>query len=158
MLSLVTATNVTAQDIIKNHRAQFLSEMSAKNIASTLKLYELIPEEVEHDITHAKSREAANGHLLTFLTENATEKQVQGIFKFASDKKEYGRMSQFAATILQQLPQGHSVVYAIVYPRHASTNVLYKRQCLHGLFLHFSMYYASVCQLLASNVLYHSSM
>ena len=158
MLSLVTATNVTARDIVKGRTEEFLSEMSAKDIASTLKLYDLIPEEVVHDITHAKSRGAANEHLLTFLTEKATEKQVQGIFKFASGKKDYGRMSQFATTILQQLQQGHSVVYAIVYPRHASTNVLYKRQCLHGLFLHFSMYYASVCQLLASNMLYHSSM
>ena len=103
MLSLVTATNVTARDIIKGRTEEFLSEMSAKDIASTLKLYDLIPEEVEHDITHAKSREAANGHLLTFLTEKATDKQVQGIFKFSSKKKDYGRMSQFATSILQQL-------------------------------------------------------
>ena len=149
MLSLVTATNVTARDIIKSHRAQFLSEMSATNIASTLKLYELIPEEVEHDITHAKSREAANGHLLTFLTENATEKQVQGIFKFASEKKDYGRMSQFATTILQQLPQGH-LLYTLLY---MSVNVCIKacghkctaQEAVFGLSLHFFLYYAIVC-------------
>ena len=59
------------RDVIKDRRAQFLSEMSAKDIASTLKLYDLIPEEVEHDIT-AKSGEAANGDLLTFLMHAST--------------------------------------------------------------------------------------
>lgn len=106
---------MTAQDIIKANKAQFLSEMSAKDIASTLKLYDLIPDEVEYDITHAKSRGEANGRLLTFLMGQASEEQAQGIFKFASEKKDFGRMSQFATSILQQLQQGHFVVLLYYY-------------------------------------------
>ena len=120
-----------------NHREEFQKMMCAKDIALSLRVYGHITESVEYDITNAKSREDANGHLFTFLTEKASEQQVQGTFKFASEKKDYGRMSQFATTILQQLPQGHSVVFThiyyiseCVYPRHVGTNVLYKRQCL----------------------------
>ena len=113
MPSLVTATNVTLQDVIMDHREDFLKMMCAKDIALSLKVYGHITEPVEHDITHAKSREDANNHLFTFLTEKASDEQVQGTFKFASEKKDYGRMSQFATSILQQIQQGHSVVYTI---------------------------------------------
>ena len=106
MPSLVTATNVTLQDVIVVRREDFLKMMCAKDIALSLRVYGHITETVEHDITYAKSREDANGHLFTFLTEKASDEQVQGTFKFASEKKDYGKMSKFAASILQQLQQG----------------------------------------------------
>ena len=80
--------------------------MCAKDIASTLQVLGHITEGVEYDITHSKCREDANGHLWKFLTEKASEEQVQGTLRYASEKSDYGRMSQFASKILQQLWQG----------------------------------------------------
>ena len=87
-------------------REEFLREMSAKDITLSLRLYGHMTESVEYEIIHAKSREDANGHLFTFLTEKASEEQVLGTFKFASEQKGYGMMSHFATSILQQLQQG----------------------------------------------------
>ena len=106
---------MTLQDVIKDRRAQFLREMSAKDITLSLRLYGHIPESVEYEITHAKSREDANGHLFTFLTEKASEEQVQGTIKFASEKKGYGMMSHFATSILQQLQQGQFLYIIMCY-------------------------------------------
>ena len=92
--------------IIKDHREEFLKEMCAKDIASTLQVLGHITEGVEYDITHSKCREDANGHLWKFFTEKASEEQVQGTLRYASEKSDYGRMSQFATKILQQLRQG----------------------------------------------------
>ena len=63
---------MTLQNVIKDHREVFLQNVYYMDIVSTLKVYDLIPEGVEHDITHAKSGEAANGHLLTFLMHAGT--------------------------------------------------------------------------------------
>ena len=103
--SLVSASKLNVQ-VVKKNTAAFLEEMNAKAIASKLRLLSWIPESVEYDINNSKSREDANGHLLTFLTEQASESQLQGTFKVASEKTDYGRMSQFAANILQQLQKG----------------------------------------------------
>ena len=111
MPSLVTATNVTLQDVIMERREEFQKIMCAKDIALSLRVYGHITESVEHEITNAKSREDANGHLFTFLTVKASEEQVQGTIKFAAEKKDYGRMSQFATSILQQLQQGQFSLY-----------------------------------------------
>ena len=140
MPSLVTATNVTLQDVIVVRREDFLKMMCAKDIALSLRVYGHITETVEHDITHAKSREDANGHLFTFLTEKASDEQVLGTFKFASDKKDYGRMSQFATSILQQIQQGHSMLLTPMYVGKCTV-----QEAVFGLSLHFSLYYASVC-------------
>ena len=95
--------------VVENYTKEFLQEMNAKDIALQLKLLGLIPESVKHDIHHSKCTEDANGHLLTFLKEGASESQVLGTFKVVSEKTVYGRMSQFAAKILQQLQPGQFV-------------------------------------------------
>ena len=66
----------------------------------------LIPEEVENIIQHSRSEEAANQCLLTFLKENASEKQVLGVFRSATEKEGFGRMQNFAVSILHQLQRG----------------------------------------------------
>lgn len=71
-------------------------------ISTTLKALDLIPESVAYDIQHSKCREDANGHLLTFLKEEATREQVQGVFQIASVKAGYGRMKEFTADFLQK--------------------------------------------------------
>ena len=91
--------------VINENSKRFLEEMNARAIALTLYGQDLIPESVKHDIGHSKCRKDANGHLLTYLKEDATVKQVQGVFKVASET-EYGRMSDFAAKFLQTLQQG----------------------------------------------------
>ena len=92
--------------MIKENAQEFLKEMNAKAIALTLRVLDLIPERVEHHIDHSASKEDANAHLLTFLKEEATKEQVQGVFKVASENVEYGRMSGFAAKIQQNLQTG----------------------------------------------------
>ena len=91
--------------VINENSKRFLQEMNAKAIALTLRVLDLIPERIEYHIQHSMSRGDANGHLLTYLKEDATEEQVQGVFKVASET-EYGRMSDFAAKFLQTLQQG----------------------------------------------------
>ncbi len=124
------------------HREEFLTMMCAKDIALSLRVYGHITETVEHDISHAKSREDANGHLFTFLTEKASDEQVQGTFKFASEKKDYGRMSQFATSILQQIQQGHSMLLTPMYVGKCTV-----QEAVFGLSLHFSMYVLYKCLL-----------
>ena len=95
--------------VVKDYTDEFLHEMSATAIALQLEARELIPESVKHEIQHSKCEKDANAHLLNFLKEGASEEQVLGTFKVASEETEYGRMSQFAATILQQLQPGQFV-------------------------------------------------
>ena len=83
--------------------------MNAKAIVWQLAVQGLIPEPVKYDIRHSKCLKDANAHLLTFLTTEASEIQVLQTFKVACENKEYGRMSQFAAKILQQLQPGQFV-------------------------------------------------
>ena len=92
--------------VIKENSNRFLQEMNAKAIALTLYGQDLIPESVKHDIENSKCREHANGHLLTHLKCDATEKQVQAVLKVASEKASYGRMNEIASNILQTLQQG----------------------------------------------------
>ena len=103
--SLVLATKA-----IKEHREEFLQEMNATAIALQVQVQGLIPESVKCDIERSKCREDANGHLLTFLLAGASEIQVLQTLKVASEKIGYGRMSQFAVNILQQLQPGQLVV------------------------------------------------
>ena len=92
--------------VIKENSKRFLQEMNAKAIALTLRVLDLIPERIEYHIQHSMSRGEANGHLLTYLKEDATEEQVLAVFKVASEEAGYGRMSEFAANVLQKLQQG----------------------------------------------------
>ena len=92
--------------MIGEHSQEFLQEMNAKAIALRLKVSELIPESVKYDIDHSKCGDDANAHLLTFLKEQATGDQLQGILQIASEKPDHGRMSKFATKLLQQLLQG----------------------------------------------------
>lgn len=80
--------------------------MNSEAIAANLRVLELIPEGVEHRIKQSTSKEDANSHLLNFLKEEATGDQVQRILKFASEKPAYGRMSEFAVSILQKMQTG----------------------------------------------------
>ena len=100
---MVSATHV---QVIQENSKRFLVEMNAKAVAMTLFVLEVIPERVKYDIDHSKSREDANGHLLTFLKKDATEEQVLQVFKAASGVSGYGMMNEFAASILHRLQQG----------------------------------------------------
>ena len=95
--------------VIEEHRDEFLQKMNARDIASVLQVRRLIPESVEHDIKHSKRREDANGCLLTFLLTDASKIQVLETLKFVSTMTDYGRMSQFATKLLQQLQPGQFV-------------------------------------------------
>ena len=110
--SLVVATNVTLK-VVKDYTKEFLQEMDATAIVLQLEVRDLIPESVKHEIQHSKCTEDANGHLLTFLMKGASESQVLHTFKVASEKIEYGRMSLFAAKILQQLQPGQFVALMV---------------------------------------------
>ena len=99
----VSATHV---QVIQENSEGFLVEMNAKAVAMTLFVLNVIPQRVKYDIDHSKSREDANGHLLTFLKKDATEEQVLQIFKIASEVSGYGKMNEFAASILHRLQQG----------------------------------------------------
>ena len=106
--SLALAANVTVQ-VVKDYTNEFLQEMDATAIALQLQVQGLIPASVKCDIDRSKCGEDANGHLLTFLLTGASEIQVQQTLKVASEKMDYGRMSQFAANVLQQLQPGQFV-------------------------------------------------
>ena len=95
--------------VIENYTKEFLQEMNASAIALQLVVQHLIPDSVKHEIDHSKCPVDANGHLLTFLMTGASEIQVLRTFKVASEKTKYGRMSHFAAKILQQLQAGQFV-------------------------------------------------
>ena len=89
--------------VIQNHAEEFLKEMNCKALVVALRALELIPESVEYDILHSKSREEANAHLLEHLKEDADEGTVREVFRNASEKTGYKRMKTFAVFMLEQL-------------------------------------------------------
>ena len=102
----VSLISGTYAQVIDEQSQRFLQEMNSQAIAPKLRALGLIPESVKNDIKESTCKEDANECLLTYLKEDATEKQVCGIFKVTSEKTEYGRMSEFAADMRQKLPQG----------------------------------------------------
>ena len=86
--------------------------MNARAIA--VQVQDLIPEPVKRDIDQSKCMEDANEHLLIFFLTGASEIQVQQTFKVASEMMDYERMSQFAASIRQQLQPGQFVAWLVV--------------------------------------------
>ena len=98
--------------VITEHREEFLQEMNATAIA--LQVQDLIPESVKRDIDQSKCIEDANGHLLRFLLTEASEIQVRQTLKVASERMDQEGMSQFAASILQQLQPGQFVAWLVV--------------------------------------------
>ena len=107
-LSLVSATYV---QVLEEQSQIFLQVMNSTAIVQKKEVRRLglIPERVIN-IKHT-SREDANECLLTFLKEEATEEQVLGVFKVASEERSFGRMSKFAADILQRLQRGLCMFY-----------------------------------------------
>ena len=101
--SLVSATHV---QVIQANSERFLQDMNAKVVAAKLRNLNLISESLESEIYSSKSREDASGHLLTFLKHSATEEQALQVFMVASEERGYGRMKEFAASILSKLQQG----------------------------------------------------
>ena len=132
--------------VLEERSQLFLQEMNSKAMTANLRGLDLIPERVCNDIQHSRSREDANQCLLTFLKEDATEKQVHDVFTSASEEKTFGRMCTFAANTLRQLQRGlcmpsrqnhslHSVLtsddvyklchckyFSISFPRYRSTS------------------------------------
>ena len=103
MSPLVSATHV---QVIKKQAQKFLSEMNAQAIAETLCGLDLIPEEVQNSILRSMSAQNGNVGLLNFLKNQASEDQIEEIFKVASEQTDRGKMSKFAADILKELQQG----------------------------------------------------
>ena len=95
--------SATLVQVVKKHAEEFLKEMNCKVIAAQLRAVELIPESVESDILHSKSREERNAHLLNHLKEDADDGTVRKVFRIASEKAGYGKMTTFAAFMLREL-------------------------------------------------------
>ena len=104
-LSLVVYIATFAQ-VLQDHAKEFLDQMNSKEIAPQLKTLKLIPDVVESDIFQAKTKELANARLFNHLKEDADEKAVREVFRFASEKDGYGKMNTFAAGVLRKLQQG----------------------------------------------------
>ena len=80
--------------------------MNSKVIAKKLKALKLVSETVEKDIFQSKNMEEANAHLLQHLKQVRDEKTVTEIFRIASEIAGNGKMSAFAAGVLQKLQRG----------------------------------------------------
>ena len=92
--------------VLEERSQPFLQKMNSKAITAKLQGLDLIPDRVNNDIQHSRSREDANQCLLTFLKEDATEKQVHDVFTSVSEEKTFGRICTFAANSLHQLQRG----------------------------------------------------
>ena len=79
----------------------FLEEMNAGAIGQTLKSLRLISPEVATDIERARSKKEANNVLLQYMQEDADEERLRKIFEVASTAEGYGRMNNFAASVLR---------------------------------------------------------
>ena len=79
----------------------FIEEMNAKAIGQTLRSLRLISPEVATDIERARSKKEANNVLLQHMQEDADEKKIQKILEVSSKAEGYGRMNNFAASVLR---------------------------------------------------------
>ena len=77
--------------------------MDAKAIASELHKLEKIPEAVQNLIERAIDTPKTNAELLDFLKRQASDDQIEDIFKYASEQTLNGKMSRFAADVLEEL-------------------------------------------------------
>ena len=93
----------TPVQVVQKHAEEFLKEMNCKVIATQLSALKFIPERVESDIRQSKSTEEANAHCLKHLTEDADERTIREVFRFASEQASYGRMNTFATSVLTKL-------------------------------------------------------
>ena len=89
--------------VIRKHASKFLTEMDAKAIASELHELDKIPEAVKNLIERAIDTSKANAELLNFLKRQASDDQIEEIFKHASEQTLNARMSRFAADVLEEL-------------------------------------------------------
>lgn len=99
--------SVTFAQVIKNNPSiatEFVDKMCAEEIAQYLRAVDLIPERTKRDILErSRDGEEANSHLLLYLKEKAKEETVKEILKHASVVSGYGKMNEFAASILEKL-------------------------------------------------------
>ena len=91
--------------VIVENAPRFLEEMNTKAIASNLGAQDLIPQDVQVDISQSKTRKDANYHLLTFLKERAATEQVLNILEIAAKVRNEGRMNAFADILLQEIQE-----------------------------------------------------
>ena len=114
--------------VVQNHTEEILEKMNCKEIVSKLRTLALIPENVENDILHSKSKEDANAHLLKHLKEEADDEVVREVLRIAFEEEGYGRMNTFAAFMLRKLQRG---LYWCVHYTHAVVVYLSTRHVVY---------------------------
>ena len=131
--------------VLEERSQPFLQEMNSKEITAKFRGLDLIPERVNNDIQHSRSRKDANQCLLTFLKEDATEKQVHDVFTSASEEKTFGRMCAFAADTLRQLQRGLCMPQQVYWVDHS----------LHSLLTSDDVYKTCQCKYFSVSKLLH---
>ena len=106
LIAVISANRVQVSQKDVEFSKMFLEEMNAKVIGQTLKSLHLISPEVATDIERARSKKEANNALLQYMQEDADEERLRKIFEVASTAEGYGRMNNFAASVLRNWQWG----------------------------------------------------
>ena len=94
---------LTVAEILKTWQDDFLKDMKAEALCVKLALKGVIPEEVETDITRARSTGEANLILYRHLQKQGSEANLRQLCEVASMEKGYGKMNELAGRILEEL-------------------------------------------------------
>ena len=105
MFILTAVTFPSAVQILEKHQERFISDMHAKDIAVTLQLKGVIPEEIATVIANAHSKKKANEALYGHLHSQASEDDLKCLFQLCSEEKGYSRMNAFGEDMLGELEQ-----------------------------------------------------
>ena len=101
LIAVISANLVQVIQNDADFSETFLEEMNAEAVGQTLKSLRLISPEVATDIARARSKKEANNVLLQHMLEDADEKKLQKILEVSSKAEGYGRMNNFAASVLR---------------------------------------------------------
>ena len=113
MFILTAVTFPSVVQILEKHQERFISDMHVKDIAVTLQLKGVIPEEIAADIASARSKKKANEALYDHLHSQASEDDLKRLFQLCSEEKGYSRMSAFGKHMLGELGQRGELALAL---------------------------------------------
>ena len=112
---LTTFTFPSAVQILEKHQERFIGDMHARDIAVTLQLKGVIPEEIATDIANARSKKKANEALYDHLHSQASEDGLKRLFQLCSKIHGYSRMNAFGKDMMGELGQIGKLALALTF-------------------------------------------
>lgn len=102
-----------SEDVLKSLQSDFMSHVDAKAIASDARRGEIVPERVETEILHAKTKDVANDYLFQHLCSQATPEDLRKLCSIMEKAKGFSKMIAFGKALQAELEKVSSKLWQI---------------------------------------------